>query len=263
MKSSERRGGIAGIIAVLLVAGIVAVALVVIQRPQTGASGPDGTLTCQGRPSFVLDDAGTALYALATVGQQDVWAVGTHGPHATILHWDGRSWRHAPLPTLGATASVLFAIAATSPDGVWAVGQADLEPLILHWDGARWARVAAAPISGYSAAFSALAVGGPADVWALGSAAPTRNATPHPIAERWNGGAWSRAEVGQYEARGASLTSLAIGGDGSVWAAGFLRNPSTRLYNALVVHLDAHGNAARTGRGLFPPVTPIRTRTTP
>ena len=344
MKTSERRGGLAGIIAVLLVVGLVVVALVVIQRPQNGASGPSGALTCQGSPSFVLDDAGTALFALATLGQQDVWAVGTQGTHATIMHWDGRSWRHAALPALGSSTSVLSAVAATGLHDVWAVGHADLVPLILHWDGTRWARVAAAPVGGYSAVFSALAVGGPADVWVLGSAAPTRNGTPHtiaerwdgttwhaapappgrtiiaatngtgpgativaatasdrsqqlarwdgrawqplatpagvslqavavgtdgalwaggsywpqgenwaaPILERWDGAVWSQAEVGQYEARGAWLTSLAIGGDGSVWAAGFLRNPNTRLANAFVAHMDSHGHAERAGGGLYP-----------
>jgi hypothetical protein len=70
--------------------------------------------------------------------------------------------------------------------------------------------------------------------------------------ERWDGVAWSQAEVGQYEARGAWLTSLAIGGDGSVWAAGMLRNPNTRLDNAFVAHVDGRGNAERAGGGLYP-----------
>lgn len=341
MKSSEQRGGVAAIIAVLLVVGIIAVTLVVVRRPQAGVG---SALACQGRPSFVQYDAGAVLYALAPVSQQDAWAVGTRGAHAAIVHWDGQRWRDATLPAVDATASVLSAVAATGPKDVWAVGRSDLEPLILHWDGTHWARVAAAPVGGYSAVLSALAVGSPADVWALGSAAPTRNGTPHtiaerwdgttwraapappggtiiaaangfgpgativaatasdhaqqlvrwdgrawqplvtpsgvslqavavgtdgtlwaggsywpqgenwaqPILERWDGGGWSRAEAGPYEARGAWLTSLAIGSDGSVWAAGYLRNPSTRLNNAFVVHMDSHGKAERVGGGLYP-----------
>jgi hypothetical protein len=357
VKSLQRRGGLAEIVAALLVVGLIALALVVARRPQaatTGAGGAGGNLTCQGRPSFVMADAGAALFALAAVSQQDVWAVGTRGTVAAIMHWDGRSWRDAALPALGTTSSSLSAVAATGPRDVWAVGRADLAPLILHWDGTHWVRATATPVSAYSAVFSALAVGGPADVWALGSATPTRNGTPHtiaehwdgrawraalappgstiiaaangtgqgapivaatasdqsqqlaqwdgrawqllaapdgvslqavavgtdgalwaggsywpqgenwaaPILEHWDGGAWSQAEVGQYEARGAWLTSLTIGGDGSVWAAGMLRNPNTRLDNAFLAHVDSRGNAERTGGGLTPPATPIHTKAT-
>jgi hypothetical protein len=343
VKSSQQRGGLAGIVAVLLVVGLVAVAVLVIRRPQATTTGAGGDQTCQGRPRFVMDETGATLYALAAVSRQDVWAVGTRGTDAVILHWDGGGWRDATLPALGATSS-LAAVAATGPRDGWAVGWADLAPLILHWDGTSWARVAAAPVGAYSAVFSALAAVGPADMWALGSATTTRNGTPHtiaerwagrawraapappghtiiaaangagpgavviaatasdnvqqlarwngrawqplaapggvnlqavavgadgalwaggsywpqgenwaqPILERWDGAAWSQAAVGQYEARGARLTSLAIGGDGSVWAGGMLRNPNTRLENAFLAHVDGRGYAEPTGGGLYP-----------
>src|SRR5258707_8443285 len=128
VKSSQESGALAGIVAVLLVVGLVAVALVVIRHPQHATTGAGGGLTCQGRPSFVMDDAGASLFALAAVSQQDVCAVGTRDAHAAIVHWDGRSWRDAPLPALGATSSALSAVEAIGPRDVWAVGRADLAP---------------------------------------------------------------------------------------------------------------------------------------
>src|SRR5262249_19525147 len=98
----------------------------------------------------------------------------------------------------------------------------------------------------------AVAVGTDGTLWVGGSYWPQGDSWAAPILERWDGGAWSRADVGQYEARGAWLTSLTIGNDGGVWAAGILRNPNTRLDNAFVAHVDNHGKAVGADGGIYP-----------
>lgn len=196
MDSSDNRrgiGGVAALLIVLLLVGVVFAALV-MRRPALGVGGTTsdtaGSLVCRHRLSFVMADAGASLFSVTAAGQQDAWAVGARGTQAAILRWDGRRWADTALPALGATSSSLIAVAALGPTDAWAVGRADLTPLILHWDGTTWARVAAAPDGAYSGLLSALAIGGPADIWALGSAVPSQSGTPHTLAEHWDGRAW-------------------------------------------------------------------------
>ncbi len=78
------------------------------------------------------------LRAVAAVGAEDVWAVGS-----TIQHWDGTAWTE--LGTVRADGD-LSGIAAVDPQDVWAVGirtndEGALKPLVQRWDGQRWALV--------------------------------------------------------------------------------------------------------------------------
>lgn len=190
-------------------------------------------------------------------GPTDIWALGSvmqtrsSTPHTLAEHWDGRAWRMARTPP-GRTI-----ISATSGPRVSGAGPAIIvatasvnTQYLARWDGQAWRQIPAP--AGMD--LQAVATGADGALWAAGSYWPQGANWAAPILERWDGSVWSPAEVSQPEARGAWLTSLAIGSDGSVWAAGMLRNPNTRLNNAFVAHVDEQGKAKSTGGGYYPAV---------
>lgn len=63
---------------------------------------------------------GQVMYGVEAVSANDVWAVGTTGTTALILHWSG-SWSQVPAPSPGA-GSRLFDIDAVGASNLWAVG---------------------------------------------------------------------------------------------------------------------------------------------
>jgi hypothetical protein len=149
-------------------------------------------------PSPNVDPAGTegtldnSLAAVAAIGPDDVWAVGSfqergnvrEGPPSNrplAMHWDGSAWRIVAVPDVGL--GELNGIAAVSADDVWGVGSswqagsARRSPLLLHWDGRAWTRIEApTDASGELAGIAAVPGGG---LWAVGSqeagSAPTRS----------------------------------------------------------------------------------------
>jgi hypothetical protein len=85
----------------------------------------------------------TALYGIAAVSADDIWAVGagnfsTNSGTATLIeHWDGTSWTIVSSPDPGTASNALFAVAALSDGTVLAVGDQqesgfDATPLILR-----------------------------------------------------------------------------------------------------------------------------------
>src|SRR5207247_2139174 len=92
----------------------------------------------------------SALYGVAALGPDDIWAVGTRqafhfidsGPHGALIeHWDGIRWsvvRDAdPDPT---EELVLLGVAVHTHDDAWAVGWNfhKKNRCIEHWYGRRW-----------------------------------------------------------------------------------------------------------------------------
>jgi hypothetical protein len=85
----------------------------------------------------------TALYGIAAISANDIWAVGagnfstTSGTVTLIEHWDGTSWTIISSPDPGNASNALFAVAALSDGTLVAVGSqtnqgTDATPLILH-----------------------------------------------------------------------------------------------------------------------------------
>jgi hypothetical protein len=149
-------------------------------------------------PSPNVDPAGTggnldnSLAAVAAIGANDVWAVGTYqergnvqqGPSSNrplAMHWDGSAWRIVAVPDVGQ--GELNGIAAVSADDVWGVGSswqagsARRSPLLLHWDGRAWTSIEA-PTDGPGELAGVAAIPG-GGLWAVGwqgaGAAPTRS----------------------------------------------------------------------------------------
>lgn len=92
----------------------------------------------------------TAIHA---VSAKNIWAAGSLGGKAAVIHWDGRSWRLSTtvaLPTQGKDdASTSFNDITVSGTKVWAVGgqswscgedgdNSCYQPLALRLDGTKW-----------------------------------------------------------------------------------------------------------------------------
>jgi photosystem II stability/assembly factor-like uncharacterized protein len=135
--------------------------------------------------------AGGAFNAVAAVGPDDAWAVGSVGRelegHTLIEHWDGSSWSRVPSPTPGGF-DALEGVSAASAGDVWAVGLTGRSPvggppLILHWDGTSWKQV---PTSAHGA-LQAVDARSASDAWAVGYTAKF-----HTLILHWDGSAWTR-----------------------------------------------------------------------
>jgi hypothetical protein len=67
--------------------------------------------------------AGDALYSVAAIAPNDVWAVGESGTHALVMHWDGSTWSIVSAPDSPASSqTLLWSVAAVSNTDVWLVG---------------------------------------------------------------------------------------------------------------------------------------------
>ncbi len=97
------------------------------------------------------------LLGVATLGPDDVWAVGwfveaqnQDRPQKTLVeHWNGQEWSVVPSPNIGGpnTQSIsneLRGVIAVSAQDIWAFGDTDafgperITNLVMHWDGTGW-----------------------------------------------------------------------------------------------------------------------------
>ena len=86
----------------------------------------------------------TALYGIAAVSANDIWAVGAgnfstvSGTATLIEHWDGTSWTIVSSPDPGTATNALVAVTALSDGTVVAVGNQEdsttgvISPLIVQ-----------------------------------------------------------------------------------------------------------------------------------
>lgn len=192
--------------------------------------------------------------ALAIVAADDVWAVGSaldapNSAHIIAEHWDGHAWKVAAAPQ----GTTFDAIAAGATGHVWGIITTNADTgQIVSWNGHTWQARLAIDASAPGLSLQAIAVGGDGAVWVAGSYFPAGENGAAPIVERWDGTAWSVFPSIQPEARGAWFTNLAVASDGTIWAAGTLRNPNTRLMNALLEHLD--GNVQHNAMYFYPSI---------
>lgn len=125
---------------------------------------------------------GGALYDVAAVGRNDVWAVGgSHNGQGPPLveHWNGQSWRIVPAPggCPNSEEQLLADLAPLTRNDIWAAGEVigfspcELnQALAEHWDGKLWS---VSPIVNPPASlwdnFSGIAAATPHAVWAIGN----------------------------------------------------------------------------------------------
>ena len=122
-------------------------------------------------------------------------AAPTDAMTAVIEHWDGSAWTIVPAPyPNGALLHCVYAVASSD---VWATGQytasnGSIQPLFEHWDGAAWSVASEGAgtrkSGGIMYRLSALS---PTDIWAVGYRGTPRFGSFLPLAEHWNGTAWT------------------------------------------------------------------------
>jgi hypothetical protein len=180
------------------------------------------------------------MTGIAALAGNDIWAVGNDYKSYTVgrpvaVHWDGRRWQRAQLPT---TSGWLYDLTAIATDDVWAVGQAASRPLVLHWNGRVWTAIAT-PAPGSKSALYAVDGGTAKDVWALGGknlAGPSYG--QEELMLHWDGRRWSnvsRADIAVGDALDARVTN-------EVWALSFdWDSPADTSGNDLLVRWDRRG----------------------
>ena len=119
----------------------------------------------------------TALYSVAAISANDVWAVGYQNSNAQgkngqgfIVHWDGTQWSAVESPIAG-NATILLGVTANSSKDVTAVGYIQTStiqflPVTEHWNGTRWS-VLRTPNPGPVAQLYGAAAKG--STWAVGA----------------------------------------------------------------------------------------------
>jgi hypothetical protein len=155
----------------------------------------------------------SALYGVAVVSTDDIWAVGGWGGgNALIEHWDGTNWSVTEVLSQG---PYLRGVAARSSRDVWAVGANVSQTLVEHWNGQRWTVVTSPNVATYNE-LDAVCIISHNDAWAVGySSFPGPSAY---ILMHWDGTSWSL--VKGPPADGSALSSLKAFATNDVWAVG-------------------------------------------
>jgi Tol biopolymer transport system component len=163
-----------------------------------------------------LSEGRVELTAIAAVAADDVWAVGSAGSAPLALHWDGRSWKPAQLPSV-ADAS-LNDVAAIGAKDVWAVGGAGDGPLALHWDGEMWSVADLRAVGRSPSELYALDGISRDAVWAVGG--KNLDEVEAGLAElvlRWDGLSWKPASLGK---KYSERTAIDVLSQTDVWTLG-------------------------------------------
>ncbi|WP_194506001.1 hypothetical protein, partial [Actinomadura livida] len=153
----------------------------------------------------------------------DVWVLGTAAqddPALVARHWDGRSWRDAPVNPPPGDVLGFTDMIALSPTEAWAIGYTDPGPsnvpLLMRWDGTAWTSVA--PPAGLNS-LSEIVRGGDGTLWIIGHAI---DEPAGPGLLRYSGGAWERVPTTAVPNRSNfNAAALAVvPGTGALWTLG-------------------------------------------
>jgi hypothetical protein len=198
-------------------------------------------------PNLSVD---TALYGVAALASNDVWAVGgaVFEPYQGVVqHWDGASWSIVPSASFP---GILYGIVALGPNDIWAVGTRDYPGpmLIEHWDGSSWTatyQLVAGRFGGNLRSITALA---PNDIWAVGYYWGAGR-VEYTLTMHYNGHKWrlvqSPSPLTSFEEDQNWLTSVAATSSRDVWAAGFDRGLDSPTTSTAGRTLITHWNGTR------------------
>jgi hypothetical protein len=195
----------------------------------------------------------------------DIWATGIPGANtqsATVtdlLHWNGVTWTLRTSAKVPASLNPPPTVTATSDRDVWIAGTATLsdgnaQTLIAHWNGTALSR-ATSPNPGTPAGgdlLSGVSAAGPDDAWAAGLYSVfdtvSRTSQGYPLAEHWNGRAWTQVAAARPGGGNGSPSPLAefnavatVSGR-DAWAVGSAEVQSTPVPNERQVPLAEHWN---------------------
>jgi hypothetical protein len=175
--------------------------------------------------------ATSGLVGVAAPDAAHAFAVGSRGPtsglhnRALVEQFDGTDWSVAPTPRTGPGGSYLAGTAAVSGDDAWAVGgrtrsSGRPEALAEHWDGLTWSIVHTPRIShARGVGLGSVSAVSATDAWAVGAFFRGRQGT-QPLAEHWDGAAWSIVPTPAPGPDFALSSVDAVSAD-DVWAVGY------------------------------------------
>lgn len=182
-----------------------------------------------------------ALYGVAAISPNDVWAVGTvyrshGGNHTLALHWDGVQWRRVGSPGRFGANSQLLDVDATVEAAPRLVGSNDEgHQLIAHWDGERWRRDTTSPIAGRHPWLADIGIIAADDIWTVGFVT-RKDYHGVPVTEHFDGQAWQVVSTPKPTRETASLNAVSGVGSDDVWAVGSYRYK--RHWASVIQHWD-------------------------
>ncbi len=192
----------------------------------------------------------SALYGVAAISTNNVWAVGyardSVNYRTLVEHWDGSNWSVVPSPNFGTGSNQLASISALSANDIWTVGDygaagGSSQTLIEHWDGATWS-IAPSPnvpsVQNHLAAVSAVA---PSDSWAVGYSCSGNcfsTAQRSKLALHWDGSAWNIVNL-PASAGDSDYFLAVVAQPNDVWAMGEFENQT--IGQTLAMHWDGSG----------------------
>jgi hypothetical protein len=193
-------------------------------------------------PSPNPGPTGNSLEAVAVIGDNDAWAVGSMYSTAVVslpisMRWDGSVWTAVavPVPPFCAQRTYLTDVAGARPKLVLATGYctttAGDQGFVLRWDGRAWS-VAAGPdqIPVQSGLYGLTFTSG-TEAWAVGTAGGQA------FILRWDGTAWAAVDAPADAGPDSSLTSI----DASrtrLWAVGLGQSSQPPFAGRLTARWD-------------------------
>ncbi len=136
-------------------------------------------------------------------------------------------WKQVTTPNVGTNDNTLEAIAGRSPTDIWAVGTqlptanaTIVRTLAIHYNGTTWS-VVPTPANGPEASsFYGVAALPDGTAWAVGIHTANTGHTTVPLAEHWDGHAWTVVPAPNPGSASNMLYGVAAVSDNDAWAAG-------------------------------------------
>ena len=187
------------------------------------------------------------LWALASAGANDLWAVGYDQPPgfgapywSLIEHWNGKAWSIVEDNT---HQGWLFAVAAPAPNDVWMGGTTNFpgSTVMEHWNGTKISYTVL-PFYGQFRGMTALSSD---DIWAVGDITVVLPDTDKTLAYHYDGSKWTQVftPTPLHGKPGDEnwLTGVSAISRNDVWAFGEYRNPDFGILDTpFMEHWDGH-----------------------
>jgi hypothetical protein len=185
------------------------------------------------------------LNGVMATSTSNAWAVGdtqgAFGAEETLTEQlKSSAWKVVPSPNPG-TVSRLQSVAATSASNAWAAGffltaAGVQQTLAEHWDGTAWTAVPSPNPSATSNELRSVSATSATNAWAVGDFTDG-NGIVQPLAEHWDGTAWTAVAVTSPLGRFQELNSVVATSATNAWAAGSFTD-SSGTAQTLVEHWD-------------------------
>jgi len=179
-----------------------------------------------------------SLNAMATIAEDDIWAVGSFR-RGGALHWDGEAWTVHRTPGVP-EGGELLGISALGADDIWAVGYGIVDSrsitVVQHWDGDEWRRVPSPNPSSFNTLYGVAAIS-PTDAWAVGTRLDDVGYSKTLI-QHWNGRRWRTVPSPDPVPTNNYLFAVTAVSANDVWAVGDAAPDPPAPQQPLVQHWD-------------------------